>query len=297
MPNTLAHFGIQSLFSKALFSRADIKWIGLGCLIPDLPWVGQRFVYWLNIVNPVDLRLYVIILSSFFMTLILAAAISLQVQSSRKIFFLLSCNCLLHLLLDATQIKWANGVHLLAPFSWKLVNFGSYWPEQLPALLLTLAGLTLYPLLAWKDRNRKITILNSGKRQLTGSFLLCVYLVLPCLMLNGPLQENNHFTAVLTANQRAGLPMEIDRKNYHADSHTIEIFTGEQLTLQGKNLPGQDATLSILGKFVAHDTILISKYHVHTPLRDVASMIGISMLIASWLVALFNKRIRIHTDV
>ena len=296
MPNTLAHFGIQTVLSKAAFRRTDSKWIGLGCLLPDLPWISQRLIYGLHIVNPVDLRLYVIIQSSLFMTLILAAAISLQVRYSRRIFLVLAGNCLLHLLLDATQIKWANGIHLLAPFSWKLINYGSYWPEQLPALMLTLAGLLLFPFFVWKDRNKTVTVLCRAKRQTAGCVLLAIYLILPCFLLSGPRKANNHFTATLISGQRTGQYIEIDRKPYRAEQHTIESLSGERLHLRGKNLPRKDTTLSLQGTFLSQNTILISKYHVHTPLRDTASIVGISMLLASWLVALLGKRITVCSD-
>ena len=293
MPNTLAHFGIQTLTSKAVFRPADVKWIGLGCLIPDLPWITQRVLRPLEIIDPIDLRLYVIIQSSLFMCLILSGAIGLQVKNGRRIFFLLAFNCLLHLLLDPTQLKWANGTNLLAPFSWLLTNFGSYWPEQLPALLLTLAGLIIFPFFAWKDRAREILFILHWQRQAAGLLLLCLYLLLPLFLLGGPLAADNHFTATLRNPQRTGRAIEIDRKPYHAQQSTIDTISGEQLTVTGSNLPKQDTNLSIKGVFIDNNTILISKYHVHSPLRDLYSKIGISLLLASWLVALFTKRIRV----
>jgi hypothetical protein len=293
MPNTLAHFGIQTLTSKAVFRPADIKWIGLGCLIPDLPWIIQRLIHPLNMVDPIELRLYVIIQSSLFFSLLFAAAVSLQAKNSSKIFLLLGFNCLLHLLLDPTQIKWANGTHLLAPFSWQLTNFGCYWPEQLPSLLLTLAGLIIFPVFAWKNRHREILFIRDRKRQSTGFLLLAIYLLLPLIFLNGPLASNNHFTATLQAGNRTGAFIEIDRKPYHAATRTILTLSDEQLKIQGDNLPKHDTKISIQGNFIDNNTILISKYHVHSPMRDIYSKIGISMLLISWLLALFDKRIRI----
>ncbi len=293
MPNTLAHFGIQTLTSKAVFRPADVKWIGLGCLIPDLPWITQRLIRPLAIIDPIDLRLYVIIQSSLFMSLILAGSISLQVKNSRRIFLLLALNCVLHLFLDPTQIKWANGTHLLAPFSWHLTNFGFFWPEQLPALLLTLAGLIIFPIFAWKDRDREILLIRCWKRQAAGLLLLGLYLLLPIFLWNGPLAADNHFAATLKKKQRTGNTIEIDRKPYHARQSTIGTISGEQLNLTGPNLPKFDTNLSIKGIFTNNNTILISKYHVHSPMRDIYSKIGISMLLLSWLVALCRKRIKV----
>ncbi len=291
MPNTLAHYGIQSLVSKTIFRAADIKWIGLGCLIPDLPWITQRIMLKLNVVDPVNLRLYVLIQASLFMCLVLSAAISLQIRQSKKIFLLLATNCLLHLLLDTTQIKWANGVHLLAPFSWQLSTAGFYWPEEFPTLLLVAAGLLLFPYFAWQDRKKTVVVVLQKKQLGAGAILLLIYLFLPCLLLNQPLQANNHFTAALKAENRTGLYLEIDRKPYLAEQKTIATISGEWLNTRGQHLPEKNCTLSIQGTFINHDTILISKYHVHSKLRDFSSIAGIIMLLISWLVALLDKRI------
>ena len=291
MPNTLVHFGIQTLASKVVFRPADVKWIGLACLIPDLPWITQRLIHPLTIVDPIDLRLYVIIQSTLFFSLILAAGISLQVKNSGKIFLLLGFNCLFHLLLDPTQIKWANGSHLLAPFSWQLINFNCYWPEQFPSLLLTMTGLVIFPIFAWHDRHRKMVFFMDRKRQTVGFLLIAIYFLLPLLLFNGPLQANNHFSATLNnSTDRKGAYIEIDRSSYLAKKRTIEAITNEQLKLEGK-LPENNCTLSVQGKFTNNNTILVSKYHVHSPMRDIYSTSGIIMLLASWLVALLSKRI------
>ena len=42
MPNTLAHLGVQALVTRTLLPRAELRWIALGCVIPDLPWIAQR---------------------------------------------------------------------------------------------------------------------------------------------------------------------------------------------------------------------------------------------------------------
>lgn len=294
MPNTLAHFGIQTLASKGVFQQVDVKWIGMGCLIPDLPWITQRLIHPLSIVDPIDLRIYVIIQSSLFFSLILSAAICLQVKNSSRIFFVLGFNCLLHLLLDPTQIKWANGSLLLAPFSWQLTSLGWYWPEQLTTHLLTLAGLMIYPIFAWRDRHREVIFILDKKRQAATGLLLATYLLLPLLLFNGPLQANNHFSATLkNQTDRTGAYIEIDRKPYLSNNKTIAAYSNELLKLTG-NLPDHDAILSLQGRFTDDSTILISKYHVHTTMRDIYSQLGIFMLLVSWLVALLNKHIKIE---
>jgi hypothetical protein len=290
MPNTLAHVTVQSLLSRTVMPGADIKWIGLGCLLPDLPWIGQRLLHSLAIVDPINLRLYVIIQSSLIFSLLPAAAVSLQCRDTKKIFFLLSFNCLLHLLLDPCQIKWANGSLLLAPFSWQMTSFGTFWPEQLPFLLLTLLGLILFPLFAWQDRQHLIVFLHNRKRQAAGSLLLTVYLLFPLLLLSFPLQMNSHFAATLKSNERTGMVIAFDRRQYQASSHTLDSYSDEQLQLTG-SLPEHDAVLSLQGEFIDNHTILVSSYHVHSLWRDYFSIIGIILLLGSWLVALLTKRI------
>ncbi len=65
MPNTLAHLGVQGLTTRSLLKDADYKWIYLGCIIPDLPWILQRIVMYVYPgIDPYDLRLFVIIQST-----------------------------------------------------------------------------------------------------------------------------------------------------------------------------------------------------------------------------------------
>jgi hypothetical protein len=35
MPNTLAHLGIQGVATLSWLKKADLKWIFIGCIIPD----------------------------------------------------------------------------------------------------------------------------------------------------------------------------------------------------------------------------------------------------------------------
>jgi hypothetical protein len=292
MPNTLAHLGLQSLASKAVFRSVDVKWIGLGCLIPDLPWILQRVVKVAGSVDPLDLRLYTTIQATLLFSLLPAAAMSLQAKNSRKIFLILACNVLLHLLLDPTQIKWANGTHLLAPFSWHLLRFDWYWPEEWPTWVLTLAGCALFPYFAWQDRDRRTTLIHSRKRLGAGFVLIGFYLLMPLFMLHGPLRANNHFLRTLQMQDRTNKSIEFDRTAYQASDHTILTLTGERLKLE-KPLPADSTTVSIKGYFLDNNTILVSKYHVHSPLRDLLSIVGVILILTSWLVALLNKRISI----
>ena len=75
MPNTLAHLGVQSLATRALIRDSDLKWIYLGCIVPDLPWTLNRLVKTtVPSVDLYDLRLYVIVQASLFFCLLLSFA-------------------------------------------------------------------------------------------------------------------------------------------------------------------------------------------------------------------------------
>jgi hypothetical protein len=293
MPDTLAHFGVQILASKAVCRQADVRWIGLGCLLPDLPWILQRAVLPLALLEPINLRLYVIIQSSLLFCLLLAAAISLQSANSCRIFLLLAWNCLLHLLLDPLEIKWGNGTVLFAPLSWRLTSFAYFWPEELPTQLLALTGLLVLPITAWLDRQQNIRFIKDRTRQGAGLLLLLLYLLLPLCLFNGPLQADSHYAATLLAPHRTGRLIAFDRRPFRAAEQTLLSYSGEELRLTGGNLPAQDGILSLQGCFVNQQTIRVAAWHLHSSRRDLHSQLGIFLLLSIWLVALSAKRITI----
>jgi hypothetical protein len=133
LPNTLAHIGIGGTLTRLAIKGADLKWIYLGCLIPDLPWIFQRLG---NIlipnINLYDLRLYVIVQSTLLFSIILSLALTSFSKEYIRTFLILAFGSLIHLLLDSLQEKWTNGVLLLAPFNWDLMNFNLFWPESFP---------------------------------------------------------------------------------------------------------------------------------------------------------------------
>ncbi|MDH4319185.1 MAG: hypothetical protein OEV64_12395, partial [Desulfobulbaceae bacterium] len=272
MPATLSHIGVQTLCSKALFRDPDLKWIGLGCLIPDLPWIIQRIVpAIIPYINRYELRLYCIIQATLFFCLLLCGAMSLQVKRRGKVFALLSCNCALHLLLDALQTKWANGVHLFAPFSWKLLGFQLFWPEDLLSYLLMGGGLLIFFYYGLRQRPEKIFVSPRPKSFLLGAALLLIYVASPVFSFSGPLEADNHFVATLSdLNARTGKPIEIDRCRYNAGYETITVFNGEDIRLIHPQLPKVNATLSLKGTFHDPQTIVVTSLHIHHPgYRDI----------------------------
>ena len=293
MPDTFAHLGVQALASRGLFKDADIKWIAVGCIIPDVPWIVQRVFLALHVpVDPFTLRFYAIVQASLFCCLLLAGAIALLAGNGRRIFLLLALNSFLHLFLDALQIKWANGVHFFAPFCWQLTGFGLFWPDHPvstrphPARgpgpgVLRRQGLGTNRLCSPRPR----------RRHTAAVLLLAAYLALPPFFSYGPRQEDNHFAATLLAVQeRPGRYVELDRAAFHHRDNTILLLNGERIRLEGRTPPA-DGLISIKGRFSDTGTIHVSDLHVHTTLRDLSSKVALAGIMLLWLIAFVRKRI------
>lgn len=292
MPNTLVHLCVQKPASRILIRDADFKWIALGCIIPDIPWVLQRIILIaLPGVNLIDLRIYVVIQASLFFCLFFCLALSLLSTSPGRIFLLLSLNSFLHLLLDALQTKWANGVHFFAPISWQVTNFSFFWPESRVTLILTLLGLGVMIIYGAKDWKKRVWITTKQKNWMAAALLIVAYFLFPFLMFHGPEKENNHYVATLrNTEERPGKYIEFDRVRFRSRDKTIYVFSGEKLYLHG-NIPQKDALLSLQGNFSGKKNIQVATFHVHSPLRDIASMIGLTGVMFIWLLAIGRKNI------
>jgi hypothetical protein len=286
MPNTLAHIGAQGFVSRPFLDKSDIKWIYLGCILPDVPWMLQRVIRFAGVdVNAYDLRLYVIIQSSLLFSVLLAAVLSMFSARYWRAFAILSLNALLHLLLDAMQVKWANGVHLFAPFSWKLINFGFFWPENRITYLLTVLGIVFF-VITWKktEGGASDMRLKSPMRYTGFVIIALIYMILPLLILDAPEKANNHFVHTLRDYQnRAGKHIELDRKPFDAHTETISAFGDEPIQVKGVDFK-DSAVLSISGNFIAPDTIWVEEYHVHDEVfRDGASYVGLALVLVVWI--------------
>ena len=195
MPNTLVHLGVQSVSTKALFKEADFKWIAIGCIIPDVPWIIKRIIILSGLgIDFYDLTQYTIVQASLLFSLILCGTIALVCASPYRIFLILAFNAFIHLMLDAMQIKWANGVHFLAPFSWEMTNFNLLWPESGITYAFTAAGLAALVYFGVKDRNTNIVLTRKRFNYVTVVVLLTVYFVLPFWLRYGPDRADNHYT-------------------------------------------------------------------------------------------------------
>ena len=294
MPNTLAHLGLQGVVTKAFFRRSDLKWIYIGCIIPDIPWIIQRMFMALPIpIDLYDVRLYSTAQAAFFSCMVLSLALAMVSRRPGSVFLILSANSLLHLLLDACQIKWGNGVHLLAPLHWEMVNFGLFWPNGTFTYTLTAGGL-LFALLMWtrsiRESNQDLRF--SFHRLIASLFLVGVYLMQPFLFLDALERTDMHYVHTFRhRDKRAGKPVMLDRIPYHPGENggTIRVYN-EDIALTGFNSP-KPVLLSIKGVFETPDLLTVNEVRIQPRfMRSAASYIGLGMVIGVWVGYLVRRR-------
>ena len=281
MPNTLVHFAAQGAASRALWRQLDPRFLYLGCVLPDLPWILRRAVVAFGFpVDAFDLRLYTMGLASLAITLLLAASIAAATTQPRRVFAWLGLNALLHLLLDATEIKFGNGVHLLAPVSWRMTRFELLPGESAVYLLLTVGGALLA---LWDIARRRDAAVGWARRPRSWAIaagLAAAYLVAPLPFL--PAIEASDSYSVKTLREkdaRAGRRVSLDRVHFAASpaGGFLELWTGERVRATG-SLPDHDATVSLHGTFLAPDVLRADELVEQRRNRDWASYVGLALL-------------------
>lgn len=289
MPNLLAHYGAQGPISRAALPGSDLKWILTGVLLPDLPWIPLRAAGTLfpGVVDPYGLRLYLTVQASLLFCLLLALALALLTPRPRRVFGLLALNSFLALLLDAMQTKWAAGVHLLAPFSWKPWSVGLFWPESAATVALTVAGIGFVTWAILRDPPGAGVPLRvpSGLRAAAAGAACVAYLGLPFVFLGNDELARTHYVDVLRhREERPGRYVEFDRVRYVDSSRgdRIRTYAGEEFHVQGADLESS-GTVSVQGRFVTADTVRVLSLHRHpSGLRDLASYAGLAVLVLVW---------------
>ncbi len=290
MPNTLAHIGLQVPLTRLGIQKAPIQWIALGCIIPDIPWIVQRILLLIPGINPVSLKLYANVQASLAYCLILSLALSLLSSNSRKIFLVLAVNSLLHLLLDASQTKWGNGVNFLVPFSWQTTNFGIFWPEHSASYLFTAMGLAVF-IFYWPKAIQTAPLLKKPTGVKTIWFCICLifYCLSPFLLLNGAYDANTHYCKTLTgAEPRTGKRLQLDRAEYSAAAQSVHCYSGKDLSIANPP-PTASTTLSIRARFLDETTLQLMEYHTHPINRDYASYAGLLLALLLWTRTLFPQ--------
>lgn len=290
MPNTLAHIGINGILTRSIIKKSDLFWIYLGCIIPDIPWIIRKTIFTLYpSINGYDLQLFVIIQASLFFCILLSLALSSLSNEFWKTLTILIIGSLLHLILDPIQIKWANGVHLFAPFSWELTNYGFFWPESWATYLFTLLGIIFFFINFKELRTSKPKFNLSIARIFFSVVILAFYFLAPLNFMNDLEKSNAHFVSTFKDYEnRIGKYVETDRKkvifNDETNSYWIESFDGSFTELTGiENI--ESSKVSIQGRFVTKDLIMVSNYKENWVIfRDGASYVGLLLVFFSWII-------------
>ncbi|PID76077.1 MAG: hypothetical protein CSB23_00250 [Deltaproteobacteria bacterium] len=292
MPNTLCHIGIQAPINGIILKKQDLFWVIVACILPDLPWIELKILLFSHSVNPYDTRLYCTVQASLLFCLILSACIALGCAHSAKIFLILSINCLLHLLLDALQIKWGNGVHIIAPIDWKFCSFKLFWPEHPGTVLLTVGG-AVYLLRYWRMIADQGIVLsqNAVKRAAVLLFAL-VYLLAPLIFMPDLEAADVYYIATLrNKTERPGKTIQLDRVRYSSERQQVKIYSGESFRLTGKR-PQRSGRVSIAGVFTDSGTIACTSWRRSGNYRDYASIVGLLMACVLLLQIVLSKKKR-----
>lgn len=286
MPNTLVHFAAQGAASRSVWPRLDARWIYLGCLLPDVPWILRRAVVGLGIpLDVFDLRLYTMGLASLAGTLLLCAALAAATAAPRLVLAVLGTNALLHLLLDATELKFGNGVHLAAPFSWRMTSFELLPGESPVYLVLAAAGFLLVTWELTRPRSAVVGFVSSPPRLAASAALLAAYLAFPLPFL-GPIEASGSYSvkALREIEARPGRAVHLDRTAFHMTPQggVVELWTGESVRAKG-DVPEHDAIVSLDGTFLAPDVLRIDRLFEHRQDRDWPSYVALALLVVVWV--------------
>ena len=203
----------------------------------------------------------------------------------------------MHLLLDASQTKWGNGVQLFAPFDWTVMNFGWYWPECWVTYGLTAVGVVI-ALVSWRVALTKPLELDlRAPTLIIGLLLLSLYFAGPKLFLEQVFNADAHYINTMRHHDRLGKPLAFDRRTFSTEhGQGVVTLYGEQLELEGVTFSGSkspahqgEMTISIQGRFISGSRVLVSNCHLHHgQLRNALSLIGFLLVIATLLMGLYR---------
>jgi len=285
LPNTLAHLGLQGLATRGVVRNADPRWIFLGAIIPDFPAIMKRVVTAIVPgVNPLDLRAYSIAQSSLMSCLLLAAALAGFSEKPKRAFVILALNSVLHLLLDAIQIKWGNGVNLIAPLSWEPLNFGLFWPDSWPTYVITVWGLVYVVAISRRFKGIGVGLRwPQGRAAMLVTVLLGVYLAFPFSQFSAIEAADAHSIATIRS-PCEGCDVAFDRVYYSraVDGDVLRTWANREHLVRGEQLD-HSATVSVRGVFQDSSAIFIEDLHEHTGLpRDLASYMGLVLVLWVW---------------
>jgi hypothetical protein len=236
--------------------------------------------------DPLDVRLYAMAQASLLCSLLLCGAAAMLTRRPRMVFLVLGFNSLLHLLLDACEIKWGSGVHLLAPLSWRLTQLGWFWPDGTIVTALTIVGLLVILGELWRHPPPAISLVLRPRRVLLSLAIGTVYLALPLAWMPAVEASGSYSVDLLRRPElRPGRPLAVERNSFRhrADGDWLELWSGETLRLEGAGLD-HDATVSLRGRFLDTSTVRVEVLHEHVGVgRDLPTYLALVLLVALWL--------------
>jgi hypothetical protein len=254
-------------------------------LLPDVPWILRRVLVAFELpVDPFNLRLFTMAQASLAGTLVLCAAVALATVAPRLVFSVLGLNALLHLLLDASEMKWGNGVHLLAPFSWRMISFDLISGDGTVVLALTAAGGAL---VTWElVRPQPPSVgLDLRPRRLAAAAGFCLAYFLAPLPFLATIEATDSYSVktLREVSRRSGRPVSLDRTAFLSapGGGFVEIWTGERVRAIGA-VPGHDARVSLQGTFLTSDLLRIDRLVEHREGRDWPSYVALVLLVLLW---------------
>lgn len=290
MPNTLAHIAVQGVGNVSWRFGRYVPWILLGAVLPDVPWIASRALRFLNPeIDEVTLELYCVVQASWLFSVLLGVAFAAFAKRPVAVALLLAANTLLHLLLDAVEIKPGSGVHLLAPFSWRTTSFAWAWPEHPAVTAVSLLGAAIGIWFLVSPRFRPPAderLVFEAQRFGVAAGAVAVYLALPLTLVDGPWDADYRSVRSLVTSEisvRNRVELERDPVVRRENLTFVRTFGREYRLIAEDELP-DGAVVSVVGYLSAPATIRATEVHVNaTGFRDAASAAGLAIVAAVWL--------------
>jgi len=287
MPNTLAHIAVQGAANAAWQPARYLPWVLLGCVLPDVPWIASRILRFATPdIDVVALDLYCFVQASWLFSALLGAAFAAFARRPLVVGALLAGNALLHLLLDAVEIKPGSGVHLLAPFSWRSFSIEWLWPEHPAVTGVTLLGaaaaLAFVLLPRFRAPDERLVL---GRARVGVALAaLAAYLVLPLPLGKGAWDADyRSIRSLVVGEVRSRVELERDPVVVRDGAAFVQTFGREYRLIADREVP-DGAVVSLVGYLSAPGTIRATELHVNAAgARDAASIAGLAAIAVVWI--------------
>lgn len=293
MPATPVHVAVQALATRVAVPKSDYRWMLVGCILPDIPWILRRILGPLGVVaDPLQLTLYSTVQATLLFSLIASIGLAAVAHRPKRSFVTLALGASLHLLLDGVETKWGNSPDLFAPFAWGGFELDLFWPEHPVSYLLAAGGL-VYLAVAWERYgSSEIPIdLSSPARMLIAGLCCVAYFAGPPLLMQEAERHDRHSVRTLKGKvPPAGAYLELDRDRYvPTDSGgRIRAYAGRWIRTD-RSLGRDPAVVSLRGRLLETGELHVQAYHVHHDrARDVLSVLGLIGIAAIWMRALIR---------